>query len=409
MLNKKYLKILKSFLLSTLLVESALYSHAFAAPEWTAKIAATYGLDSNQIILGTAIDATDGFENGYESRAIMAGSLITFFYQPDWAASTPDAAEYFWTDIRATDLPKEWTFYISSSYTNKTINLNWEITAPDTLLLTLYDDDSTYGTGTSIDMKGQTSYSYTNTSAAGRAFRVIASGSTPNSGSAGGDTGGSGGSTPPVDITPPDTSISGITNDQTFAISAVNATLSGIDEISALSALQYSYKKDSDSWSAWSTNSIVSLTGLTDGTHILYAKAKDEAGNEDASPAQVNFKVDTAGPELYMISYENTVTTRTRYTVKFNYFTSDTSGTQVLNYTVKDEYNLLSLNGSVTPPTSGYTDFTVNLNRLVRPMDRNGRVYTIMVTSVDKVGNSTSTSVTYTVMPPPRQPRKPLF
>ena len=31
-----------------------------------------------------ADDATDGFENGYESRAIMAGKLVAYFYHPEW-------------------------------------------------------------------------------------------------------------------------------------------------------------------------------------------------------------------------------------------------------------------------------------------------------------------------------------
>lgn len=368
---------------------------AGAAYLWDAKIKASYGYDTNMVTLGAASDATDGFENGYDGRAIVAGSLMTYFYHPEWMIDT----EYFWNDIRSAEVPKEWVFYISSGYTNKTITLTWELNIPSTLTLTLFDDTA----GTSVDLAAQTSYAYTNTSTSSRAFRVAASGSLPGNGGSGGE----GGSTPPADTTAPDTSITGITDNQVFSTSTVNAGLSGTDDISAASALQYSYMIDSGSWSDWSADTTAALSGVSDGAHVLYAKAKDEAGNEDASPAQVSFKVDTAAPQLSILNYETTATTKMTYTVKVNCSTSDAvSGVQSLSYSVSDEYNLVSLNGSVTPPSGDSFNFTVDLDRKIEPKDRYGRVYTITVTATDKAGYSTTQSTTYTVSPLGR--RKPL-
>jgi hypothetical protein len=63
----------------------------------------------------------------------------------------------------------------------------------------------------------------------------------------------------------------------------------------------FSYKVDSEAWSEYSSQTSVTLgteTSLSDGSHTFSVKAKDQAGNEDQSPAVRTFKVDATEPEL---------------------------------------------------------------------------------------------------------------
>jgi hypothetical protein len=116
------------------------------------------------------------------------------------------------------------------------------------------------------------------------------------------------------DTTPPDTTItlgpSGPTNDNspTFSFSAS-------DDVSPAANLLYSYKVDGEQWSAYSSATSVTLggaTGLSEGAHIFYVKAKDEADNEDGSPAQQSFTVDSVAPTGTVSINDGALRTRTR-------------------------------------------------------------------------------------------------
>ena len=115
--------------------------------------------------------------------------------------------------------------------------------------------------------------------------------------------------TTPPDTTPPETTIatgpSGPTNDNTPTFS-----FGGSDGVSA--NLLYSYSVDNGGWSAYSAQTSTTLASLSDGPHTFYVKAKDEAGNEDQSPAQRSFTVDTAAPTGRVIINNNATRTKTR-------------------------------------------------------------------------------------------------
>ena len=104
---------------------------------------------------------------------------------------------------------------------------------------------------------------------------------------------------PLADITSPETSIdsgpAGPTNDSTPTF-----TFSGSDDATASADLLYSHKVDNGEWSAYSGGTSATVggnTGLPDGPHTFYVKAKDGAGNEDPNPAERSFTVDTRAPE----------------------------------------------------------------------------------------------------------------
>jgi len=145
--------------------------NAVAGPLWKADITVSAMTDSNRLILGQAGDATDGFENSYEGRALLSGNLMAYFYYPEWGMDTA----YFWSDIKDATLPKEWVFYIGSQYTDKDITLKWNLKAPETLKVYIVDDTP----GTVVDMRENSSYIYRNTSTAARKFTVHASGELP--------------------------------------------------------------------------------------------------------------------------------------------------------------------------------------------------------------------------------------
>jgi len=103
---------------------------------------------------------------------------------------------------------------------------------------------------------------------------------------------------PPADTTPPETAISagpsGPTSDTTptFAFTAA-------DDVSAVAALRYAFAVDGGPWSPYAADTVVTLggtAGLAEGAHTFAVKARDEAGNEDATPASVNFFVDSVAP-----------------------------------------------------------------------------------------------------------------
>jgi len=70
----------------------------------------------------------------------------------------------------------------------------------------------------------------------------------------------------------------------------------GSDNATPPAQLQFSYKLDSGEWSAWTSETCRQFTALAEGAHVLSVKAKDTSGNEDATPAVRNFKVDTVAP-----------------------------------------------------------------------------------------------------------------
>ena len=92
----------------------------------------------------------------------------------------------------------------------------------------------------------------------------------------------------PADTTPPDTSIA----------SGPSGTISSSSASFSFSATEagssFECKLDAGSWAACSSPR--ELTGLSEGSHNFSVRAKDAAGNTDASEATRSFTVDTTPP-----------------------------------------------------------------------------------------------------------------
>ncbi len=102
---------------------------------------------------------------------------------------------------------------------------------------------------------------------------------------------------PPTDTIPPETWIASGPNGWGNTAD-VNFTWTGSDNITPTANLVYSWRLDSGSWSDFSADTSVKLTGLTEGSHTFEVKAKDEAGNVDDSPASQNFAIDVTPPVI---------------------------------------------------------------------------------------------------------------
>jgi hypothetical protein len=319
---------------------------------WLAKITVSYGNDSNKVTLGAAANAVDGFESSYAGRAVLTGYLMAYFHHPEWGVDT----DYFTRDMRSVNLPQEWTLYVSSSYTYQDIKMFWDTSrVPDTVTLVLED----VTTGAQVDMMATPSYTYYNTETNARPFRVIADGSfevpppppPPPPGS---------------DTTPPETAIT--TELPAFTGSSeVTIAYTGTDDVTPAGLLEFSYSVDGGGWSGWSTNTSATITGLSDGAHIFEVKSRDEAGNEDPSPAAVSFTVDTIPPALTLNEPNPSKLwppNGEMVTVSFSGNVQDGTGLDTLSYTMIDEYGEYASSGTL----SGGFPFELSLES-----DRNAR------------------------------------
>jgi hypothetical protein len=147
-----------------------------------------------------------------------------------------------------------------------------------------------------------------------------------------------------ADVTPPDTSfISGPPNNGKACERDVNLCWQGTDDFTASSDIQYSYNLDNGPWSGWTIESCHSFAGLPDGLHTVLVKAKDGSGNEDATPAALNFSVDATVPNL-----TNITAAPRDYNATINWNTSEPATTQV-EYGETTAYGMSSpLNATMT-------------------------------------------------------------
>ena len=187
-----------------------------------------------------------------------------------------------------------------------------------------------------------------------------------------------------VDTSSPETNIasgpSGPTNDNTPTFS-----FSGSDNLSQAANLRYSYNVDGSAWSAYSSETSVTLggaSGLSEGPHTFYVKAKDEAGNEDVSPTQRSFMVDTTAPTAKAPTHKfTTLSTLATSTVpvKLTWSATDNpDGSGIASYQLQQ-----SINGGaytdVTLPSATATTISASLAP--------GTTYSYRVAAKDNAGN----------------------
>jgi hypothetical protein len=93
-----------------------------------------------------------------------------------------------------------------------------------------------------------------------------------------------------VDNTPPDTHITGGPADTITETSATFA-FTGSDGMTPTAGLTFSWRLDGGAASPFDAAGTATVSGLTTGSHVFEVRARDQAGNEDPSPARRSFSV----------------------------------------------------------------------------------------------------------------------
>jgi len=175
----------------------------------------------------------------------------------------------------------------------------------------------------------------------------------------------------PADTTAPDTTISagpsGNTNDNTPTFN-----FSGTDNVAVTS---YEVQIDSG---GYATATSPHTTGtLAAGSHTFYVRAKDAAGNTDATPASRTFFVDTAAPDTTITATPTSLSNST--SANFSFTGNDGSGSGIASFQLKLD------TGSFASATSPAT-----LTGLSQGS------HTVEIRATDNAGNVDATPATFT-------------
>ena len=145
-----------------------------------------------------------------------------------------------------------------------------------------------------------------------------------------------------LDATPPETQISlDFADNYRSCSTTVNICWTGNDDSVPPENLKYSYSIDNTEWSNWISYSCYQYSNLSDGSHIFKVKAKDSYENEDNSPAELNFFIDTTAPII-----SNIVVIPMQSSALVTWTTSEPSTTQI-EYSTTTDYGLASIDMSM--------------------------------------------------------------
>jgi flagellar hook assembly protein FlgD len=98
-----------------------------------------------------------------------------------------------------------------------------------------------------------------------------------------------------IDTIPPETTITSGPAEASYVPStSVTLGWSGTDNMGG--ALTYAYRLDESEWSPFDATTSHTFDNLAEGLHTFAVMARDQAGNEDPSPAVKSFYVDTSPP-----------------------------------------------------------------------------------------------------------------
>jgi len=114
------------FSITILFLLVAYSPQAYGAYDWYVDINIKSAPDKAKLRVGTADDATDGYDSKYEIDAYFAGNLRAYFHEPTWNNGSSGSTDYFWSDVRSSGIPKTWNFEVKNLTVDKDVTISWD-------------------------------------------------------------------------------------------------------------------------------------------------------------------------------------------------------------------------------------------------------------------------------------------
>jgi hypothetical protein len=152
--------IVYGILMGTLLLSTAV---CFGGEAWQMEVTAGAGNATNRLVVGQAVDATEGIDGRYDIPALLSGDIQAYLDLE---------GEAYWKDIRdvcSGPCERTWTVMVLSSLADETVTLRWNSSSmPGVTALALTDET----TAETVDMTATREYSYQNTGARNFTLKV---------------------------------------------------------------------------------------------------------------------------------------------------------------------------------------------------------------------------------------------
>ena len=134
------------------------------------------------------------------------------------------------------------------------------------------------------------------------------------------------------------------------------------------------------------------------GQHTVQFWSVDNVGNTEATQ-MITVKIDGGAPVVTASANPSTAPKRPQpVTVTISGSATDAvSGLSSASFNVIDEYGVAQPSGSVTVQANGSYSFSLVLPATKHGSDKNGHLYTIVVTATDQAGNTASATTTLTI------------
>ena len=136
----------------------------------------------------------------------------------------------------------------------------------------------------------------------------------------------------------------------------------------------------------------------TAGQHTVQFWSVDNVGNTEAAQT-ILVKIDSGAPVVTASANPSTAPKKPQpVTVTISGSATDAvSGIGSASFNVIDEYGVTQPSGPVTVQANGSYSFMLSLPATRQGNDKNGHLYTIVVTATDQAGNSASATTTLTI------------
>ena len=194
-----------------------------------------------------------------------------------------------------------------------------------------------------------------------------------------------------IDSTAPVTqaSLSGTLGNLNWYRSAVQVSLSATDNLSGVANTFYTI--DSGPVQTYSGPFVIN----SQGQHFVEYWSVDNLNNVEISGVQM-LLIDSVAPAVTAAANPSTAPKRPQpVSVTISGSVSDaTSGLTGASFNVIDEYGVAQPTGPVTVEANGSYSFTLSLPATKNGSDKDGHLYTIVVTAIDQAGNSGSATTT---------------